>query len=446
MDQYLSLYSEPEINGLEGFPEQLVWEHVVVIPASRESTDFVRPLPSAGGRNLLILVINQSENDSDEVTAANQKLAIFVQLHYRMVWNSDPEYGLSLLIDDDQSSDLLLVDCFSKKRRLPEKGGVGHARKIGADLAACLIWTKKVRSKWIHCSDADVRLPETYFTALSCHQDRLDSTAALIYPFRHMNVTSKDVSADVVQATQSYDLSLRYYVAGMRFAGSPYAFHTIGSTMAVNARHYRLVRGFPKRQAAEDFYLLNKLAKLGSVQQLEENSTCEVICIAPRESDRVPFGTGAAVSRIVGMESPLNEYHFYQPEVFVLLKSWLQALPEFWNSSTCNLFDINGEPVLLTGLSNRKRYFLAKCLQELKVEKALAHALNHSKNLEQFLLQMRTWFDAFRTLRLIHIMRDHELGSVPFSQLEQDQLFLEIVSQDIELKSYYQSYIRLISG
>ena len=48
----------------------------------------------------------------------------------------------------------------------------------------------------------------------------------------------------------------------MKYARSPYAFHTIGSTMAVSANHYAKVRGFPKREAGEDFYLLNKLAKV----------------------------------------------------------------------------------------------------------------------------------------------------------------------------------------
>ncbi len=76
----------------------------------------------------------------------------------------------------------------------------------------------------------------------------------------------------VFLATQLYELSLRYYVAGMKFARSPYAFHTIGSSMAVSPVHYARVRGFPKREAGEDFYLLNKLAKLGSVLELDRGS------------------------------------------------------------------------------------------------------------------------------------------------------------------------------
>ena len=108
----------------------------------------------------------------------------------------------------------------------------------------------------------------------------------------------------------------------MNFAGSPYAFHTIGSTMAVSAVHYAKVRGFPKREAGEDFYLLNKLAKVGSVLELDVGTDDGAIEIDSRRSDRVPFGTGAAVNKITGLADPVREFQFYDPEVFGLLKTW----------------------------------------------------------------------------------------------------------------------------
>ena len=57
---------------------------------------------------------------------------------------------------------------------------------------------------------------------------------------------------------------------GWVFAGSPYAFHTIGST---HGRKRGLIMpgsgAFPAARPGEDFYLLNKLAKVGSVQAAE---------------------------------------------------------------------------------------------------------------------------------------------------------------------------------
>ncbi|GIR63469.1 MAG: hypothetical protein CM15mP68_1350 [Pseudomonadota bacterium] len=52
--------------------------------------------------------------------------------------------------------------------------------------------------------------------------------------------------------------------------GSAYAYPTLGSTISVHAQSYARVRGYPKRNAGEDFYLLNKLNKLHPVQVLQQ--------------------------------------------------------------------------------------------------------------------------------------------------------------------------------
>ncbi len=88
------------------------------------------------------------------------------------------------------------------------------------------------------------------------------------------------------------------------------------------------MRGFPKREAGEDFYLLNKLAKVGTVLELAEGPDNEAIRIESRRSDRVPFGTGAAVNRITALADPLGEFRFYDPSVFELLKA-VAAGPAF---------------------------------------------------------------------------------------------------------------------
>ena len=46
---------------------------------------------------------------------------------------------------------------------------------------------------------------------------------------------------------------MSYYVAGLAMAGSGYAHHSLGSTIAVHAKSYAAVRGYPKRSAGEDF-------------------------------------------------------------------------------------------------------------------------------------------------------------------------------------------------
>ena len=315
------------------------------------------------------------------------------------------------------------------------KGGVGHARKIGVDLAVSLIHSGHIQSGWIHCSDADVQLPGNYFTRLRGNDSK---HAALIYPFSHCDDQEEGESAEVILATQLYELSLRYYVTGMNFAGSPYAFHTIGSTMAVSPIHYAKVRGFPKREAGEDFYLLNKLAKVGAVRELDSKGADDVIIIESRRSDRVPFGTGAAVNKITGLADPVSDYRFYDPEVFELLKLWLQSLPAVWQSGSSQLAAGVSEDGSGNQAQLEKRQALLHCLKQLKTEQALEHAFRQSKGLEQFTRQLHTWFDAFRTLKLIHGLRDVCLPTISFNRLESSPVFQHFLATDPDLLAFYQ--------
>ena len=132
------------------------------------------------------------------------------------LWRSARDPGLSLWRDPCGGRDLLLVDRFSEGRHLPAKGGVGFARKIGVDLALALIHRQRIHTTWIHCTDADVQLPATYFARSNSLQDNAWKISALVYPFSHSDDQDKSESREVVMATLLYELSLRYYVAGMK--------------------------------------------------------------------------------------------------------------------------------------------------------------------------------------------------------------------------------------
>ncbi len=355
-----------------------------------------------------------------------------IEAGFGLLWQYSPAsagFGMSLLRDPRAPRDLLLVDRFSAGRQLPEGGGVGLARKIGADLATGLIYRQRIRSGWIHCSDGDVHLPDSYFRCSNTERFPASTYAALVYPYCHIGPGDSDESVEVMKATWLYELSLRYYVAGLRFAGSLYAFNTIGSTMAVSAECYAKVRGFPKRKAGEDFYLLNKLAKVGRVRELTAGTDCEPLRIEARRSDRVPFGTGAAVNRITGLADPVRDFLFYDSEVFQLLRHWLQSWPVIYQSGS--------EEGLAKAVSDQAG--LLECLQGIGAEKALTHAFRQSSDLDQFTRQMHTWFDAFRTLKLIHILREHHLPSVNYAELVSGYVFRQLLTQDDDLRAFFES-------
>jgi hypothetical protein len=254
VSKYLKSHAESEIRlapRLDGG-----YGHAVVVPAFREEPSFVDGLVGAArtsrGRTLALVVVNASDDSPPGAHADNARLIeAFVQRldGVRRVHEA-PAAWLGSLVPG--SLDLLVIDRASRGARFPAKRGVGLARKIGTDVALALHVDGKVKSGLVFGTDADAALPDRHFDAPGVDQDA--DLAAVVFPFWH------EPAGDAVltRATALYELSLRYYVAGLAWAGSPYAFHTLGSATAVSAAAYAAVRGYPKREAAEDFYLLNK--------------------------------------------------------------------------------------------------------------------------------------------------------------------------------------------
>ena len=153
--------------------------------------------------------------------------------------------------------------------------------------------------------------------------------------------------------------------------------------------------------------------------------------------DRVPFGTGAAVNKIIALSDPVSEFRFYDPAVFELLQIWLKTLPAIWQSRsiviTDRLIRNQSDHDQRTGLQT-----LVISLKSIGTEKAIEHAFKQSKDLAQFTRQMHTWFDAFRTLKLIHSLRDQHLPSISYADLAANQTFAYLLTQDEDLAAFYE--------
>jgi hypothetical protein len=201
------------------------------------------------------------------------------------------------------------------------------------------------------------------------------------------------------QANRLYETALRYYVAGLHFAQSPYAYFTIGSILSFDINAYCQARGFPKRNAGEDFYLLNKLAKLGVVTYLPEVT----IKLEARPSQRVPFGTGPAVQSIMQLTEQSQDYLYYNPEVFIELKACLLAFNTLWQHRK--------QPELwFDSLS----VITQQALKNIGVLSFITK--QKSANQIQFDKQLIVWFDSFKTLKFIHALRELGLNNIPLEQ------------------------------
>jgi hypothetical protein len=295
--------------------------------------------------------------------------------------------------------DVLAIDRAHPDWCFPDKQGVGLARRIGCDVALALYAAERVEDPFLYCTDADARLPDDYFAGAPAALP--ESTAAIVFGFWH--VPGGEAAID--EATASYELGLRYYVAGLAQAGSPYAHHAIGSALAVRATAYAMVRGFPPRLAGEDFYLLNKLAKVGSIWRDDQRT----ILLTSRGSSRTAHGTGMAALKAVREGN--DAAPFYHPHIFDALRAWLQALQVF---AECR--DIDRARAELESLAGPHAGALNAVLDELGAWSALEAAARHTRGRDILRARLHTWFDGFRTLKLVHGLRAHGLASLPFRQ------------------------------
>jgi len=391
--KYLEKYAENEILSLNKISWHCSYKHIVVIPAYKENADFICSFINSElvlQQVLIIVVINQPVSDTD----ITPQQALQQDIHH--LGTKIFQQGCCSLVQfPGDNSACLLVDRFNCP--IENDLGVGLARKIGVDIACQLIHQQVVASRWIHSTDADAVLPNNYFTALTdelMHQKKtLTKSNAVVACY---NFTHKSLNKEVESANALYEKALRYYVAGLSYARSHYCFFTIGSTLAFSAEAYVSVRGFPKKSAGEDFYLINKLAKLGQVLWLND---C-VLTLEARPSDRVPFGTGPAVIKIIDQKQHGESYFYYHPHVFTQLKCVISAFDNLYQYRN----DIKNWPLLQSEQ-------LQKTLLALGFDAFIQKQSTHSKI--QFDKQVITWFDSFKTLKFIHYLRDNYLPNIP---------------------------------
>lgn len=393
--RYLQRHIEPELPNY--CAEKGRWQQVLVIPAYRESPallDTIAQLPPGNGTTLVILVLNRPDSDPNPDTNSALRAAIAA------LPTSSAAVGPAYL-QLNEHTELYVHDMDLLHGPLPAAQGVGLARKTGCDLAFKWIDQGAIDSQWICSGDADAQLPTDYFQRLGSIPAQ---APAAVFPFIHVAGPDPDCNA----ATTLYELRLHQYVLGLEFAGSPYAYHSLGSCLAVRAEQYAQVRGFPKRSGGEDFYLLDKLAKLGPIARLAGNC----IELQSRHSSRAPFGTGPAVAKISAAARAGNIPLFYHPACFQALNRVLAALPDLYSVSQANLSERLAESTLGPELT------AASCvvLEGMGLERALAHCHRQGKSPAQFLRQFHQWFDALRTLKFIHGLRD---AGWPMQTLEQ---------------------------
>jgi hypothetical protein len=279
------------------------------------------------------------------------------------------------------------VDAASPGLEMPAKGGgVGLARKIGLDLALTRLNRSADRQVLI-CLDADTLVEPSYLPALVRHFRESAAGGAAI-PFRHQHGRSPEEQ----RAIDCYELFLRHYVLGLKLAGSPYAFHTVGSAMACTADAYVKTGGMNTRAAGEDFYFLQHLLRTGGVAQVKGT----VVHPSPRPSHRVPFGTGRSISRrLAGDDEAIT---FYRPDCFRILGSWLALMLQSLERDSAEILCKAAEVSI----------HLAGYLEEVRFPAAWSGLRRNHRTPERLHRGFHDWFDGLKTMKLIHHLSARE--------------------------------------
>jgi len=346
--------------------------YIVVIPVFCEpdlhkSLDSLWNCKRPEGYAEVIMVLNAPENADAFIRETNN-----ITLQKTQQWISNHV---------DPSLRFFIIE----EQELPIKdAGAGMSRKIGMDEA---IWRFNIidrPSGYMLSLDADSLCDPDYFTAIEETVNHNPEINGFDIYFEHP-VSGSEFNEKIYQGITEYELHLRYVNQMMRFSGFPYAHHTVGSCFGVRADVYAAQGGMNKRKGGEDFYFLHKIIPLGHFTDI--NSTRVVP--SPRESFRVPFGTGPAITKYLASGSELLTYNV---ESFLALQKLFTIIPLLFKADSDHI------QTLIRALPAS----LIQFLESHNFKGNLQGVNDNSSSVDSFMKRFFRWFDAFRIVKFLN--------------------------------------------
>jgi glycosyltransferase involved in cell wall biosynthesis len=387
------------------FDRSRSYRRAVVIPALAERMHLPLTIESLSSSvptdilddTLVLVVVNNRPPELGDVVDQIELMGQIDDNALTMKWLEDKGVNGAL--------PLAWIDASSPGHELPHWGGVGLARKIGCDsvLAFLLGLNKTIDlDDFIFFSlDADTIVSPDYLETAG-HELMKSGCAGGVISFKHQKAFSPESQA----AIDEYEAFLNYYVAGLRWAGSPYAFHTIGSCLCFTARGYIRANGFAaRRQAGEDFYFCVEIAKNGGICEINKT----MVFPSARISRRVPFGTGKRMAEAVlnGREVILA----YDFRVFVCLRELLTVVSTYTDAGDDRIYAELTSPATSEFLESRGFPGIwGRFQRQYKTKDALLAAFHR-------------WFDGFVTLKYIHWLTEKEWPRRPLEEIYQADVY-----------------------
>ena len=240
----------------------------------------------------------------------NGSFTLYVCVNQPDEWWDDPEkvevchhnQQLIAYLKDYSDYPITILDYATKgKGWKGKKHGVGWARKALFDHILQIAESVDV----IVSLDSDTHLDPRYFQSI---YDRFSQKSISVISNPYYHRLTEDERAN--RAILRYELYMRNYAINMFLIQSPYNFTAIGSAISLRVIALRKIGGITPMKSGEDFYLLQKLRKMGSVSNQNE----VIVYPAARFSSRVYFGTGPAM--IKGDQGDWSSYPIYYHALF----------------------------------------------------------------------------------------------------------------------------------
>lgn len=370
------------------------YTRAVVIPALAEAEYLPSTLHSIASNiperlfneTLVLIVVNNASPESSDAVHRDKLIE----------YAKNNALTLSWLERNGQTFPFSLswIDASTPGKELPPGSGVGLARKIGCDSVIHFLrstWGEDPLDAIIYSLDADTLVSPHYleWTGNELMEKRCGGG---IISFKHQPAETPE-GQEVIDAYEKY---LHYYVGGLRWAGSPYAFHTIGSCLCFTVDSYVRANGFPtRRMAGEDFYFINELVKTSRVCEIKNT----LVFPSARLSQRVPFGTGKRMAD--ALLKGEKDLLFYDPRVFRCLRDLLTTISELSDKTATRIMAQCEHTATALFLERRGFPIVWERFQrQYHTKSALLKAFHR-------------WFDGFVTLKYIHWLTETVWPRIP---------------------------------
>jgi hypothetical protein len=343
---------------------------IIAIPAYNEP-ELITTLESLRDSKLpdcsveVIILINHNKKTDTEIKRCNEQT--FIDVNHWIKSASNKKLKFHCLLDAD----------------LPVKhSGVGVARKIIMDEAVRRFAMANNNNGIIVSLDADTLVSNNYLYDICNNFTQDVKLNCATFYFEHTIDSHLDEKNK--QAIILYELYLRYFKQALKYTGFPFAFHTIGSAFAVRATVYAKQGGMNRKQGGEDFYFLHKIFPLGNCKEINSIK----VYPSSRVSDRVPFGTGPAIKKIMCD----NDLLTYNPLFFTYIKELFAETPYLYNADNKHINSV------FDNLDISLQKFIGKDIFEEKIDEIN----KNTSTKEMFISRFYQWFNAFTIIKYLN--------------------------------------------